>query len=66
MNVLVRFRAWRLARAELALADAEHHFEWTMTYRRLGTVDPSRAHEKAQVEKLQRRVQRLRPREGKR
>lgn len=61
-----RFTAWRqrrqarrLERAEMALADAEHHFDtWVEPFHRgLGSYSPSQMkRERAKVERARRRV----------
>ena len=57
--MLDRLRAWRLDRAELALADAEHYYsKWVAGW----NSAPSRIRRaKRDIERARRRVDRLRP-----
>jgi hypothetical protein len=57
-----RYKKWRLSRAELRLADAEHEFyHWIEPFhRRLGTISPSeKRHAEQRIEKARRHVEKL-------
>lgn len=57
-----RYKDWRLDRAKIELADAEHEYDhWVEPFhRRLGTVSPSeKRRAERRIEKAKRRVEKL-------